>query len=732
MKKGICLIILSVLHSSLFAAFPSEEFSKYWSLIASNPQPEVSFSIDAKLGPNDAYRVAEKGGRLEISGSNERSVLYAVYDFFERKGCSWFWDGDRLPPKSKVDIKGVDFSDKARFEYRGQRYFAHRSLTRFQAEHWDINDWRKEIDWLCKKRLNMMMLRIGMDDIFARAFPDVVPYPKDYAVPEAKPRSYDDRTLFWRMETRSRIRKEVLDYARERGLLTPEDFGTMSHWYSRTPHAFLEKMKPSFIPQANNNYNEKTGLVWDIREDKWVDAYWKLTEASIKAYGGGVEPKLFHTIGLGERLCYNDARKNHEMKVYAFNRMVEKLRKNYPKTPLLVASWDFISTWLPSEVRSFVKTLDPSNTIILDYTSDIWDEDANFQNWDLLGKFPWIYGIFHAYAASSEIRGNYANIRQRFPKAYDDPMCKGVIFWPENSHTDTLMLDFYSSIAWGGHRDGDIDTFLPLFCRRRYGEDRAEQMHSLWRRFLPLAEASRWGTQVARCMRFTPVREFYPDIYFNLRGWWMSEPQDTIIRHEEYFIFEEDTLGHLEKTGEEVIAELKALEPSFAGDEFLRRDSIDIRRTIIARLIELHMARIGLQARTWREGGSSEGLLRELDIVRSLGRRFSDTLAESPEFSLYQALEDLKRKHPTNPNFEYTLKGNAENSYCRSHVYELSRYIYEPAFEVFAKWIKARVASGDRRPWVGTAGERDVHFKKIVEDFYSRPLAEMKPASLKK
>jgi hypothetical protein len=723
----IILLAAACAARALYAGLPDETFARYWALIATNPPPPVAFAVEPAEGGADAYRVAERDGRLTFTGSNTRSLLYAVYDFFGRKGCAWFWDGDRLPPKGFVSVAGTVIDERARFAYRGQRYFAHRSLTRFQAEQWDFEDWKREIDWLCKRRLNLMMLRIGMDDLFARAFPDVVPYPEDWTVPEAKPRSYDDRTLFWSMRTRSRLRRQVLDYARERGLLIPEDFGTMSHWYSRTPHAFLEKMKPAFLPQANNNYNERTGLVWDIRDDKWVDAYWRLTEASIAAYGAGAPP-LFHTIGLGERLCFTDTKKNREMKVYAYNRMVEKLRRHYPTTPILLGTWDFISTWTPEEVRSFVKTLDPSNTIVFDYTSDIWDEDDNFQNWDLLGNFPWIYGIFHAYEASNEIRGNYANIRQRFPKARRDPMCKGVVYWPEMSHSDTLMLDFYPSLAWGDS-DGEILRHLPDFCRRRYGDARAAERLALWQRFLPLAEASRWGTQVARCTRFVPVREFYPDVYFNLRGWWMGGTPEETVRHEEYYVFIDRTIGSLEQTALTLLAELERTAVP-EEDDFFRRDALDIRRTILARLIELHMSRIGLRVRDWREGGAAEPLLGELAAVRALGRRFSDTLAFSPEFSLNAALDDLKRKHPVNPDFEKTLKGNAENGYCRSHIYELARYVYEPAFDAFAKWIEARVAAGDRRPWYGTDAERDALFQAVSDAFYARPLSEMKPSSL--
>ncbi|MFA6715792.1 MAG: hypothetical protein WCS27_10475, partial [Victivallaceae bacterium] len=198
----------------------------------------------------DDYHILSAKSRkrkiLFLAGGRGRSTIYAVYDFFKRQaGCRYFWDGDIVPRSRKISIDGLDIAESPRFTYRGLRYFAHRSLHRFQAEHWEFEDWKREIDWILKKRLNFFMLRIGQDDLFQKAFPEIVKYPSPMKpLAEAVSRSYDDRTLFWSLEYRGKLRKQILQYAFERDLIHPEDFGTMTHWYSRTPHDFLEKIKP--------------------------------------------------------------------------------------------------------------------------------------------------------------------------------------------------------------------------------------------------------------------------------------------------------------------------------------------------------------------------------------------------------------------------------------------------------------------------------------------------------
>jgi hypothetical protein len=239
----------------------------------------------------DDYRIlslADEGRMLLIlAGGAGCSTIYAVYDFFRRRaGAEYFWDGDVIPKRASIDLAGYDVTERPHFQYRGLRYFAHRGPHRFHAEMWDFEDWQREIDWLLKKRLNLFMLRTGIDDLFQRAFPEV-PYPPEDAVdPDAEPRSYNDRTSFWPLKYRGELRKRVLAYARDRGLLHPEDTGTITHWYSHTPGSFY-RSHPDFpvTKDQKTGYKLSTAAVWDIEYEQTWDAYWKLTEKHIREFG---------------------------------------------------------------------------------------------------------------------------------------------------------------------------------------------------------------------------------------------------------------------------------------------------------------------------------------------------------------------------------------------------------------------------------------------------------------
>ena len=71
-----------------------------------------------------------------------------------------------------------------------------------------------------------------------------------------------------------------------------------------------------------------------------------------------------------------------------------------------------------------------------------------------------------------------------------------------------------------------------------------------------------------------------------------------------------------------------------------------------------------------------------------------------------------------NSHAETTLKGNAENSYCRSYIFELYRGIYEPETACIREHL-VHLAAGEY-PDKEYLLEQ---FKKIQDEFYLKPLS---------
>ncbi|MBO4345759.1 MAG: hypothetical protein J5833_08380, partial [Victivallales bacterium] len=161
--------------------------------------------------------------------------------------------------------------------------------------------------------------------------------------------------------------------------------------------------------------------------------------------------------------------------------------------------------------------------------------------------------------------------------------------------------------------------------------------------------------------------------------------------------------------------------------EFVVRDVIDIARMVASRAADCACAMYKLSMEEWRNGrAEASGPAALADKVRELLAIMLDILASSDEFSLNASLKALQSKHETNPNFEFTLKGNAENGYCRSQMVELVSDIYIPEFNAYANCFAKRIAANDRTPFDNLEQEiRDIHAS-VSDNFYKKPLADMK------
>lgn len=134
-------------------------------------------------------------------------------------------------------------------------------------------------------------------------------------------------------------------------------------------------------------------------------------------------------------------------------------------------------------------------------------------------------------------------------------------------------------------------------------------------------------------------------------------------------------------------------------DPMLFRDALDLARTAAQRVCIFAIYRTELQIDAWRKqrpDSDGERVLACIHAVVELMRRLADLLEAHEDYSMFDALVRLQRCQPTNPNFERTLKNNAENWYCRSFIYELFRMCYIPEHEAVEEAVSGIVRAGDR------------------------------------
>ena len=372
----------------------------------------------------------------------------------------------------------------------------------------------------------------------------------------------------------------------------------------------------------------------------------------------------------------------------------------------MLAGWDFHNQWSPEEVPELIKELDPAKTILWDYEADTIGP-RNYTNWDVIGKFPYVFGIFEALEAAADIRANYNIIEERMALSANDPFCKGYIFWPEMSHADILMLEYFPHNAWKPYQPNPIHAVERL-CRTRYRDD-ADTMLGIWKTFLPCTY---------------PYK--YTEAWYASILWTFSRPTG---------FFSANDRTELRKTFAEKLAPTPALYRALAelpfddAKPFIKRDSIDIARTAANKLAILSITNVNVTLKNWREGKATKD---EVDLAATRFQRhwelFCDLLALHDDYSMHATYERLKTVSEVNPHFEKTLIANAANGYCASYQYELFAYCYLPIVRSYAEAAIALVEAGD------VAGKFDMDalgkvYDAAFADVKHKPLAGMKPTA---
>ena len=336
---------------------------------------------------------------------------------------------------------------------------------------------------------------------------------------------------------------------------------------------------------------------------------------------------------------------------------------------LLLASWDLTGYYSPDEVRKLVDELDPERTIIWDYTSDTLYEN-NFTKWDIVGKFPYVFGIFGAYCSHSGALGRYDIIEERLNIAKNDKFCKGMIFWPELSHGDSMMIEYFANNSWNP-LEKDLSSFLNTFCNDRYTEC-TEEMKKVYSLFMPFIPLLSWD--------WHPL-EIFCNPTFIMK--WVCEDSSKIGSQE--YKRKEDIIN----LKDNAVAIFDILMNIKTDNKYIIRDMYDIARVVVARYLQIALHEVIIELYKFKKDGSKpDEALKLLEKSIELAKLMTELLSQHRDYSLSSTYEKLYDEAPVNPQFDRTLKENASCEYNRTQVYEHFKYLYVPEMEIAQKWAK--------------------------------------------
>ena len=221
-------------------------------------------------------------------------------------------------------------------------------------------------------------------------------------------------------------------------------------------------------------------------------------------------------------------------------------------------------------------------------------------------------------------------------------------------------------------------------------------MLSIWKSMMPVSKLMPWTS--------------LDSPYEYIEGCATFDPKD-LAENEEKF----EQFMKVKDCATKVLAMIQSVP---LDDALTRRDAYDITRTVVGRSINAAI----LKAEICFVKGDIKGQEKASQIAIDLLYELAMLLGGHEDYSLLASLERLRTETEVNPNFERTLKNNAEHEYNRAHIYENAVYLYLPEAKL---WLGAATEAAK----AGVPLDKNVlkaEMERIRAVYFDTPLKEMK------
>lgn len=387
-----------------------------------------------------------------LSGYTSIGSMYAPYSFLENYcGVGFFTDGDKVEKNDRLDFGDINYTEKPYFEYRV--FFTHPYWTApyiHCSRLWSFEDWKKQIDWMRKKRYNILN---PVHDEGTYLWGEVL----FDAFPELKKTKGIMNKFVMPPKERTSLMKKVFQYARDNGVLISYNF-----MYSQVP-SFYQEAHPELKYHKLNMDN--IGICASQKKCK---------ETMKKLWG-----KVINTYGIDESHLYFVCPYQHEQKLCdSFDSRAKPALQAYqvlkeidPKAKIFFETWCW--NWdgqAKKEWEEFNKIL-PKDAGIAD-----WDSTLIIESSAIKDKFNWYEGrqwmmldhlTLEAYYPPPFIKGEKPKEVTNLYRMAVDHEASGILAFNIVANTNELLCNLVAEFGWNPNLNGD--SFLKRYVTLRFG-----------------------------------------------------------------------------------------------------------------------------------------------------------------------------------------------------------------------------------------------------------------------
>ena len=599
-------------------------------------------------------------------GNNQRSTLYAVYDYLENEcGVGFFPDGEYVPSIAAMPVKNINRVEISRFKYRWYLRWNRVVMKKYTNRWHTLPELKREIDWEAKSKFNLRgsgsitANGVGMGGITEDVF-NVPPEPE-----ELSPATLNGDWWFlnWFMPPDFILdRKEKANaYAHKLGF-------TKDIWvpYGQVPR-YYKQSHPEHI------YVEGEGFNLHPKDPAATETTKEMVRRTIKRFG---TDHFYSMNAYGEHAPGKDPL---QLKIDASLNTARLLRQLDPSPELIWrwdGGWDFMinpgGIYTKESVKKFLDAM-PDFLYVADNTFNMLEETM-YERYDYFYGKKWALALVHDLGGDDQLHGDIADVVEKTLKVVNSAKgdnCIGFHIVPENANCSIMYWYCVAKLAWNP-KGWTTEGLIRNFCVHRYGKRSAENMYRYWKIINDMLDTKEsWGGK-----NFLNRPIYQIALRFEFENVIKKQFPDRIIRAKKMVnLFD------------------RALHPALKewdnqkDNVLYENDLIDFIRTYIGKLSDFYF----ISAVNAIESKNKEDYLKYRKKCIEVMKLSAKLMSTRPDYSLSDTIRTINKFPGANRYTEVGLKmSQYGQGYDTFDNYEQMIFCYIPMMEYIMDWVEGK------------------------------------------
>lgn len=606
---------------------------------------------------------------LLFGGSTDRATLYAVYHFLENVcKCGFFEDGDYIPKRKTISIPDIDITERPYFPDRQNIQGCALSYT---TDYWSWEDWKKELDWMAKKKFNIVFYPFSIDPCENND----PAWQRTWRILGLKEQGEPNAQMY-----EFKLAKQIIGYARKLGMkvISRAFYGSVPWEFKKVyPHCRYLEVK---LGDALVNLN------LDPSDPLFSKVLSIFIQEHNKIYG---TDHIYDLAPYPEGTPGNTPEENRQIKVNFAKAVVRGIKDADPEGTWYMSGWTFfLPQWSREEVKDFLEVI-PNDMF---YVCDIWaEEKPEYKRLNYFHGKRWGFSILHAFGGNTALHGNLKDIIKRARDVTSDPRaenCQCFYVNPEIIYHNFLYYDLVMKLGWDP-RKVNLDDFLRDYATRRYGEKSAENMLKA----LQELEQSVYSTNDLT----NPYYQFPIGVHQeDITSVYNYDNKESLERR---FYF----LPRLRNALDFALREKERQKEN----PLYQTDILDMLRQYLGELFNYHLVKFSNAF----HDGDKEIIEEEAKVMGNLLDKQALLLSTHKDYCLSTEIEKARRRPGVHFNIERTIKarvsylgltiGHSWNEdplvlldYARKDLFEVAKFYYHPRVDLYIQTVKNAAKRG--------------------------------------